>query len=383
MIGLMGTMIPLLSSAQDDNAMKLDFKKRADSSILNKIKLDFAVPDMPAFKALGKDPSNLLRPSSPKDIALMLGSFRDGGNSVIPENLSVEIAPALFKPWYELQDYQGKAGLRFLTKARISIGTDMNKETKVNSLSGGVHFTLLDNADFRKDATFLKNEIYAKMDRYTGAWKKVRDPILKKKNLTTLQFARLSPAEQTVINDEAKAEATKDVGFDLDKDIATALAKYKKDNWNASKIEFAYAIVGQSNDNQISNAAVNKHSAWLVYAIKPGKRNTWSQLLLGINSSLIKDTNLKFYNEFNTNARFYVGSNKVKGFVESQYRNHDSAAIRTETLYAQLGIELAVYKSIWLHFGTGVENALDGKTKSQLMGNLNLSFAFPENYNPF
>jgi hypothetical protein len=378
---------PLLTNAQDDikedKELKSFFLKKADTNVLSKIKLDFAVPDMPAFKALGNDPSNLLRPSSAKEIAFMVGSFRNGGNSVIPENLSVEVAPALFKPWYTLQEYRENAGLRFLTKSRISLGSDMNKDTKLNSLAAGLRFTFLDKADFRKDKDFLETEIFAKQDRYTGKFEKIRNELIVKKGLKQLEFAQLSATEQTKINDEALALAIKELGFDLDKDVANALAKYKKENWNASKIDFAYSIVAQSKDNKINNAAISKHSFWLAYAIKPGKANTWGQILLGINNNLVRDIDQKFYNEFNGNARFYVGANRLKGFVESQYKNHYSSTGRNETLYAQLGMELAIYKSIWIHFGTGVENALDGKSKSQLMGNLNLSLALPENLSLF
>src|ERR1700748_2857962 len=83
------------------------FIHRADSDVLQTMKLGFAVPDIPAFKALGLDPSNILRPSEVKDFALALGSFRNKGNFVVPKNLAAEVAPALLiKPWYTLADYQ-------------------------------------------------------------------------------------------------------------------------------------------------------------------------------------------------------------------------------------------------------------------------------------
>ena len=69
--------------------------KKADSAVLEKVKLGFAVPDIPAFKALGLDPSNILRPSEAKELALTLGSFRSDGDFIIPKNMAVEIAPAL------------------------------------------------------------------------------------------------------------------------------------------------------------------------------------------------------------------------------------------------------------------------------------------------
>ncbi len=35
--------------------------EKADSVVLGKAQLDFAVPDIPAFKAIGADPSSILR----------------------------------------------------------------------------------------------------------------------------------------------------------------------------------------------------------------------------------------------------------------------------------------------------------------------------------
>ena len=58
----------------------------SDSSVLEKVKLGFAIPDIPAFKALGLDPSNILRPSEAKQLALTVGSFRNEGNFIIPKN---------------------------------------------------------------------------------------------------------------------------------------------------------------------------------------------------------------------------------------------------------------------------------------------------------
>ncbi len=145
---------PYLTSAQDEPNMQEIFVKKADTAVLNQVKLDFSVPDMPVFKALGKDPSNLLRPSSAKDVAFAIGNFRSTGSTIIPKNFSLEVAPGLFKPWYTLSEYQKKGWIRFITKARISIGADNNEETGTNSFAAGLRFTLLDNSDFRKDSVF-------------------------------------------------------------------------------------------------------------------------------------------------------------------------------------------------------------------------------------
>jgi len=375
-------MVPFLAKAQDGADSKNFFIKKADTSVLSQIRLDFAVPDMPAFKALGKDPSNLLRPSSAKDIALMFGNFRSNGSFIIPKNFAVEVAPGLFKPWYTLHKYATNSWTRFLTKLRISLGSDMEGGSDSSSIAIGIRMTLLDKSDFRKDTAFLNNNIYKFQDAFTGVWKRKRDSILIRRNITIAQFADMTDADKAQINDQARQEAQTAIGFDLDAIVDKALKDYKKNNWNASKIDFAYSLLAQSPDSLFGNAKVTKHMFWFAWAIKPGKNNHWGQLLFGVTNSVVR-ADSKFYNEFNGNFRFYAGANRVKGFLEFQYQNLDNRVKRMETLYSQIGLEVAVYKSIWLHFGTGVLNALNGTAKSQLLSNLNLYFSFPENLKLF
>lgn len=370
--------IPFVTIAQDDNPQNFYIEK-AKQSTVDQVQLDFAVPDNPAFKSLGKDPSNILRPSSVKDLALQFGNFTGNGSFVIPKDFSLEVAPGLLlKPWYTLNDYQNKSGIRFLSKLRLSVGAASDDETHTSSLAAGIHITLLDNSDFRRDTEFLRKYIFEKQDRFTVSWKKYRDAIIVQKGLTIEQYEALPQQDKDAILDQAKER----VGYELDTIFTNALAVYKKQKWNASKIDFAYSLLSQSGDSLISNARIQKHSFWLSVALKPGKNNNWGQLLIGINNNVVRAEN-KFYNEFNGNLRFYAGANRVKGFIEAQYQNLDNPIERQKTLYAQIGLEVAVLKSIWLHFGTGVLNALDGSKKSELISNLNLYFSFPENFRLF
>jgi hypothetical protein len=173
------------------------------------------------------------------------------------------------------------------------------------------------------------------------------------------------------------------IGFDLDAMVAQSMQDFKKKNWNAPRMDVAYALVMQSPDSLIGSIKLNKHMMWFAWAFRPGRNNRNSQFIIGMNNSLYKAEG-KFYNEFTGNFRFYIGKNRLKALAEAQYQNIDHPMIgRTETLYSQVGVELAIYKSIWLHFGTGFLNALDGTAKSQLISNLNLYLTFPENFKLF
>ncbi len=360
------------------------FIKKADSAVLEKVKLGFAVPDIPAFKALGLDPSNILRPSEAKELALTLGSFRSDGDYIIPKNMAVEVAPALLiNPWYTLKQYQENGLLRAFTKTRLSLGTNEDKKTKTNSLALGFRTVLIDKADFRNDRPLLRDSLYPLQDSFISNIDKklilFKQKVGGVEKYDSLFSKSLKDSIENVLQDEVK----KDTKVDFDKTYNKLVENFRKRNWNAARLDFAYSLVLQSPDSLLGNAGVNKHYFWLVYATRPGKNNKWGQLLFNI-SNAISNTNDKMYNEFTGNFRFYAGTNKVKGFFECQYQDADIPnKARLETLYAQVGIEANFFKGVWLHFGTGVLNGLNGNSKSQLLSNLNLYLTFPEDFKLF
>ena len=126
----------------------------ADDTTLSKMKLNFAVPDMPAFKVLGTDPSNLLRPSTPKAIALTMSSFNDNGKLIIPKAFALEISPALIlnshKGPQQLIQYAKNAELNSF---RISVGssTDTLLSPSGRSLAIGLRISLINEGDFGTD----------------------------------------------------------------------------------------------------------------------------------------------------------------------------------------------------------------------------------------
>ncbi len=362
--------------------LKKTFLKKADSAVLEKVKLNFAVPDIPAFKALGVDPSFILRPSAVADFAFMVGSFAGNGFSTIPKDVAIEVAPGLLiKPWYTLQDYREKAGLRLLTKTRISLGTNENEETKVNDISVGMRTTIFDKGDFRLNEAFQKENIFAKMEfLQTDLSKRLR---IVQTKIGIGAFANLPPERQQEIRDSIFSAVQTDAGYILDTVVKNSIAKYKKENWNASRMDFAYALLLRSPDSLIGKIKLNKHSFWTTIAIKPGAKNSWAQLLLGINDAVYKE-NDKWFNEFTGNLRFYGGTNKFKGLFEVQYQNKNIAANLTKsTLFTQLGVEVSFFNGMWIQFSTGIINTLEGDNKSALKSNLNLSFSFPENFRFF
>ncbi|RYE00932.1 MAG: hypothetical protein EOP50_02890 [Sphingobacteriales bacterium] len=369
----------LRASAQNaPDSMRQVYIFKADSVVLSKVKLDFAVPDIPAFKALDVDPSNILRPSAPRDFSLMLSGFR--GTSLIPKDLAVEVAPALFlKPWYTKQQYRQQYGLRLLTKTRISFGTKQDDVTSVNSVAFGLRTTLFDKGDFRLDSSFERS-IYFRLDQVQDAWGTLVNNYKAKVGIEA--YASLGTVRQNAITDSLYFIAQGN-GVNIDSFVRNSIQEYKKKNWNASRLDFAYALQLQSPDSLVSNVRLNKHALWATLALRPGKNNHWAQILLGFRAApaVSDDT---WYNDMTGSFRFYGGTNRFKGLLELQYQNTEHPGLdRTESFFTQVGVELNVYQGIWLQFSTGILNALNGDNKSSLRNNLNLSFALPENFRLF
>jgi len=77
-------IIPVMGLAQNN----------ADS-LINKYKLNFALPDFPAFKSLDIDGSHLLRPSNTTEFGVIASEFYNGKNLIIPESFALEVSPIL------------------------------------------------------------------------------------------------------------------------------------------------------------------------------------------------------------------------------------------------------------------------------------------------
>jgi hypothetical protein len=115
-----------------------------DSTLIEKYLLDFAVPDMPAFKALGTDPSNILRPSDAKKFAGMISPFYSNGKGVIPKNFALEFAPwKLASTRWTLNQFNTDFWKRFAYRSSFSIGTINDSSQFSSKLSIGYRVSFL------------------------------------------------------------------------------------------------------------------------------------------------------------------------------------------------------------------------------------------------
>ncbi|MEV4886088.1 hypothetical protein MRBLMN1_004645 [Chitinophaga ginsengisegetis] len=358
--------------------------------------LNFSVPDMPAFKALGADPSNLLRPSDIQKFALSLSPFYSNSPGVIPRNFAVEFSPGKLtsKNW-TLEDY-GKR--KFWYNSSFSIGAIVDSGNVSSKLAIGYRFSivrkkddLLLNAAKRRAVFVAQQQAQLALREFKNNWiiivhKEVppaeRAQYGVEHDKEFWDFAENKAEAYLKENPDTALQASYDAfkkGYDTDKKkyyaaVDDLIEKFKSEHWNATRLDGAIAWVGQSRDSLIKNTGFASFNTWLTWALGIGKS---SQLLLGGSFSLprseFKDST--FINA-TVNVRYYLGTSGFRGFAETQfkYQNYDNLE---RSLLFNFGTEFRVAKSIWIVAEAGIDNYLKEKDPfSAFIASINLRYGF-------
>lgn len=383
------------------------FAQAPDSTFTEKYLLDFVVPDMPAFKALGTDPSTILRPADAKKFAVSLSPFYSNGKAVIPKNFAVEFSPwKLASAKWTLNDYNKDVLRRFLYRSSFSLGTVEDTTKYPNKLSIGYRVSILSkNADILRTANTALQTILPKMQASNVAYTALTNhwvnniikpdiaerPTYYQKNkkkfnefLSTLSAYLKSNPDATLRNlyDQLLASMDKtELTNDELKNVVEAFAKgtdafiekYKEENWNASRFDLAVAWVGQSNNDQLSNAQFSSFSFWATYAIRAHKNG---QLLIGTNLTAPRAVNDKATTKWSANLRYYAGTQQFRGFFETQFKIEKNQPVE-KTLLLNLGAELKVGERFWLSASGGLNNYLaETDPFNKLISSIDLKYGF-------
>lgn len=345
-------------------------------SLISTQRLNIAVPGIPAFQALGIEPGNVLRPSDIKSVALMVSEFQSNGSFFLPSAFAAEIAPVMLaSPSVSLNEYRENKFFRFLYKTRLSMATSTQDEI-VRNMTGGIRFAIIDKGDFKMDTVFLKENIFNALDDSMKLLSTAQKIFIKQTNTSPADFrdsVATSAYYQFILDSLYKKEKIKSVAA-----IDNAIKDYKKLNWNAQRLEVAYAINGASPDSSFGDISVVRHNLWVTYAQPLGCNKPWGQLLIGANLTSEKINN-KFYNTYDIPIRLYAGSNRIKAFAELGliFSNIDEAE---KSALINFGGEWNIIDGIWLNFSGGVENAFFSDAKSQFVSNLKFNFTLPEKF---
>lgn len=359
-------------------------------SLAKYYRANFAVPSQPAFNMLNSQSSDILRPTDIKDVSVIVSQFLRGTPSVIPKSYSVEIAPYLLARANSLKigDFK-KKGNRILSTVRLSIGTSLAGDGDARQSAFGVRFTPINRGDARFDSKFQNDLLLLLEQRQHADRVAVRMEGMKCEIADSICLARRNERIEAITDSLIGIAPT------LNERINDLRDKYKKENWNSEKLDFAVALLATSPDSLVKNARFSRLSAWGTYAF-PVKN--WGQGLIGITGTTskvdslftdVKDPVRTTVSSAALSARLYFGVNRIKGFFECQGKaltqSFELAERRKRegslTGLLNLGGEASLNSTAWLEFNVGVLfSDQPNVPKSKLIGGFNLRFALPEQF---
>lgn len=375
-----------------------------DETTTERFLLDFVVPDMPAFKALNTNPSDILRPADVKKFALSLSPFYSNGTAVIPKHFAVEFAPwKLASSKWTLASYNTNPLKRILYNSSFSLGAIEDSTDFPSKLGTGARLTIISKrGDILYQAHAVIPRMQAAMATYqtlTNYWVTdvVKPPIgdrptyyqnhkkafrsylskleksLQANPNTTLQ--QLYDAFITSIGTEHKLTAT-----DLANAIETLalgidefIAAYKEENWNASRFDFATAWVGESGSNELAASQFSSTKVWLTWAIRAHKNG---QLLVSTQYAHPRMVDNVRMTKWSSNLRYYAGTQAFRGFLETQYKVEKHTPIE-KSILVNVGAELRIGSRFWITASGGLNNYLsEAEPVNKLLSSIDLKYGF-------
>ena len=358
-------------------------------------RLDFAVPDAPAFSLLKVEGSSVLRPSSVKELGLAVSDFVGGGAALsIPRAFAVEVAPMLIAegPRLQVTAYQRRP---WLYRLRVSAATARVEDgIRPNRVALALRSTLVDRADLRTLPPELwripltqaaKQKLNAAQAVQDGLVHRVQD-VEKAAAIADLVVAgyegdsvyRLAErygvnrAELDEIVTAAVPPSSMEEVLQLDQRLQDRRKRLADSLWNAFSIDVALGVRADGNDSTGRDLRVQKYGGWFALGA-PITRS--GQLLLNVQQGGERDTTTGRIRFSSTvNSRLYVGTNYLKIFVEGQGR------LRVDHRPIWLlnsGGEIRPPFGGWLDFSAGLE--FDNNIReSQLVTNLSYKFGLPK-----
>ena len=303
------------------------------SPFVKDYRIDFAIPDAPAFILLQTDASAILRPQTARDLVGALDGFRGAGNTfVVPRQLGIEFSPGLFIGGGQLTlaDY---AARKYLYATRLSGATGRDSLDRAQ-LAAGIRFSVVDEQDIRsRGGGGTDTVVTAFTQRILAVYRAAR--------------IRAGPPPAPIVfagDERALVEA-----------IGDSIRHYWAERyWNASSLELAFGARVRGADSLGRDPRMDEVAGWFTYA--NGLRD-WGQLLLGAKVGAARDTSGSLGAANTLAARLYIGSNALKGFAEAQ----QALSSRTDARWIlNGGVEFLLPSIGWINASAGYASASDG-----------------------
>ena len=329
-----------------------------DSNLARSFKLDFAIPDAPAFELLEVDPSSVLRPTTVRELGLAVSDFvGDGTALTIPKALALEVSPALLIGGDKLSvdEYRARP---WLYRFRISGATRLAEEgERPAALALGLRGSLTDRADLRT----LPNAVWREsLTKTAGFIRKARE---------VYQDSLVAAG----VDHEAAAALADRIEFpELWAQLEKRRSAIQDSLWNAFAVDLAVGIAADGTDASGNDLRVDRYGVWVSLAA-PVTRS--GQLLVGLWEGAERDSitaDMRFAGR--ANARFYLGRNFAKIFLEGQARLMDE---RSPVLLLNSGGEFRPPFGGWARLSAGIEFDHNSGADN-LVTNFAYKFGFPK-----
>lgn len=342
-------------------AAKLTTSAAAETAAM--FRVNFAVPDAPAFDILDVDPSNILRPSSVQELGLAASNFAGSDNTFqVPRSFAVEFAPYLLARGRDLtlQQYRGSFAVQRLHSLRFSGATNRSADSARTQVGLGIRLNLLDRADPRLDNR-LVNQLTAIADSINTLYVKV---LTKGPLPLDVQSGVVQPE---ILGDAARAQVEQ-----LQEQSRELKAAYEEAHWNDQVLDVAYALRVSAADSLGNDPRSDAHTVWATLGLPV---LSWGQFLLGVRAGMERRVDEEdFGRTASAAARFYAGTNDYKFFVEGELR--DDRVSNGDFLFHGGG-ELNVIEWAWTTFSFGVERDQETR-KRRLVTRISLKSGVPK-----
>ncbi|MGH7553379.1 MAG: hypothetical protein ACREMQ_10195 [Longimicrobiales bacterium] len=319
-------------------------------SLASNFRVDFAIPDGPAFALLPSNPSTILRPAGVRDLVMSIADFAGPDGFRIPNALGIELSPALLIMGgrLSLASYQANPALYRL---RLSGATQRSTLTgDVTQLSLGMRISLIDESDLRTNPEYVSQA--------TAVAEEINE----------IAFAaRLRagpPPAALVLTAEEKARIA-----ELNRLLKE---RWGNQRWNADMLDLAVAARAGADDLDGSDLEMAEYSAWATFGKGFG---TWGQLLLGAKAQAVQDSlgDDDFSSSVQLLSRLYIGRNFYKAYAEGAVELGDADVA---DWFVNVGAEVRLRESIWSTFAAGfAPESDDGETR--LRARLALKLGLP------
>ena len=337
-------------------------------------RVNFAIPDAPAFDLLRVDPSRILRPQSVREVAVAFSGFQSGSGAFrLPQSLAVEFSPGLLIGGDRLTIDDYRRGDPWWYRLRVSVAAqrDSDEASTPARMALGLRLSLIDDSDPRWNSAELLdvgdmvtriNDVAAGARRRIGVSSFDTLP----ESEADACRARGGIAQRITVDGQAMVRCRTMLPLVLDADeqrtVDALNARIKRmwesSCWNARQLELAAGISAQSRDADAGGTRAQEIAGWGTYAVG---YSHWFQWLLGTKVATARDSLTgDFGRTGSLSTRAYAGNNRYKAFVEGQLTARQGRR-REPLLYS--GLEMHVFASVWATLTGGLEETASGRNR--------------------